>query len=1139
MKGIRRGMLSALVAVVLAAGIARGAVPKTTGDGTVFDLKVSVSGNPITEPQRDQYERVIEAFADGVYESTNGAHKIGRVEMFTRGRFQAQADIVWRQKGHPTADLNGYGRVVDGDIVRTGPGQIFMNDIFENGRHLGGGVFEDVGLLDEPEGAGYLLAHEWAHFAYGLYEEYELEKRFLGTVVTHFDGIGGDSILANPFAAAGWEEDDDLLHSLNFSTGVHYAGPEAAETWQYTEHVASGWETLARPVNDDPREIFYLLRPQRIRWPDLPARAPTPGALAPFDLPGTARSELSIIWPQDELAVMIVIDRSGSMAGAPLANAKVAARFLVDSAELDTISLGIVSFSDDVSVDQPLTPLTSNAVRDEIKLAISGIQSGGATAIGDAATAALGELLANTGPDDNRVVFLLSDGESNSGVEPLSVISSYQDEGTPLYTFAYGNEADQETLRQMAVETGGRYYFSPTNASDITAAFADALRDVLARLNLIDGIAPATTDQPLEASFATGSGLVGLEVTLSYAGQQGDAAPRLVSPSGTVYEPDSCISASGELICVFRIGGGDFEEGAWTIRVESLGPDLVVRYAGYGIPSETASSYVLAGSAGGDLLQYPAPFVVSARLIDQLPLTDIDTRVVFTTPSGTRAFLPVNDDGREPDAIAGDGVYTGLVPYNANGVWNVSVTAEAEAGVARFTDTGLMDSPAVNGGQAPRGVPDPITETVTRSTAFQVTIEGYRSDDHGNVPSQATPLPSDNTDVDGTIDRPGDVDVFSIELPQGSPSPVLQVVRVHGLSAAMKPDVRLIASDRQTVLSQQVVDDPRRDSDYVVIPLIGEAGQVFYVSVRHTQPVDLGNFFVSTGPILPAEAGRVALTSLLCIDQWSLKLKPGSPERGSVSMSGTIADPDRDFDPLVHGLSFVFNGTAMIELDPARFIVGRNGKLSYKTDSIRAQIVVNEKGTSRSSFRIAASGDFTSLQGDRFVMVTMLSGGLADGVVFAPQLSGTGGDRGAKYQGRRLPPTSEEFLVGSMRIKRRLTDGGRDSLKMTGKIAGSPSLSPPRVTFILNLGWDAVVIQPNQWTFKGNALQASGAFGTGGTWTVKLDRTRGTFSLQGRNMTIDSTSAQQTVGLAFGFMDRFAIVNGAAQTKKGQWQFRY
>ncbi len=1140
MNGSWRGFRQVLLAMLMiVAAVAEANMHKVIDGTTVFDLKISVSGNPSTQAQRLQYERVIESFADGVYESTNGAHKIGTVEMFTRGRFQEQADIVWRQKGHPTADLNGYGHEIGGEIVRAASGQIFMYDIFENGRNIGSGAFEDVSLLDNPEGAGYLLAHEWAHYAYGLYEEYELEKRFLSTLVTRFEGLDDRSILQHPFGAEGWEADENLLHFLNFSTDVHYTEPKSVGTWQNEEHRASGWETLARAINDDPRDIFYLLRPQRIRWADLPGRAPAHGSYAPFELPGTARSELTILWPSDELAVFIVIDRSGSMRGSPLNNAKIAAQFLVDSAELNTISLGVASFSDTVTVNQSLTRLTNDTVRDQIKQAINDIEAGGETAIGDAASRALSELLTDTEEEDNRVVFLLSDGENTSGAEPLSIIPAYQDASTPLYTFAYGDEADVETLREMALETGGRFFFSPTSASDITAAFAEALRDVLARLNLIDGIAPATPSTPVDVEFATGSGLVGLEIAISYAGLPNDAVLRLVAPSGLMFEPDSCLSASGEEICVFRIGGGDYEEGSWKILVTSNGPDLVVRYTGYGLPSENAAFYVTAGSAGGDLLQYPEPLVVSARLQDALPVTNIDTRVVFTTPTGTRVFLPVNDDGQQPDSMAGDGVYTGLVPYNADGVWTVSVVAEAEAGIAQFTDTGLMDSPAVNGGQAPRGVPSPITETVTRSTGFQVTIMGHRSDDHGNVPTQSTPLPSDNTDVSGTIDRPGDVDVFAIELEEGSPNPALQVVRVHGLSAAMKPDVRLIGSDGKTVLSQQIIESPQRDSDYIVIPLIGEAEQMFYVSVRHTESVDIGNYFISTGPILPAEAGRVALTSVLCVEQWSLKLKPGSPGRGAMSMSGWINDANAGFDPTVDGLSFVFNGSAMVDLAPGGFASSRNGRLTYKTDAIRAQIVLNEKGTSRTSFKIRATGDFTSLQGSTSMMVTMLSGELADGVVFATQLSGAGGDRGAKYQGRRTPATSEEFLVSSMRMKRSLIAGGKDSLRISGKIAASPSLTPPRLTFILNLGWDAVVIQPNQWTFKGDNLQANGTFGTGGTWTMKLNRARGTFTLQGKGMTINSTAAQQAVGLTFGFMDRFAIVNGETRTRKGKWQFLY
>ncbi len=74
----------------------------------------------------------------------------------------------------------------------------------------------------------------------------------------------------------------------------------------------------------------------------------------------------------------------------------------------------------------------------------------------------------------NKTVYLLSDGNSNRGINPVSVIPSYQTSNIPMYTFAYGLDADTTLMQKLATDTGGKYYYSPTTLTDITNAFQDA-----------------------------------------------------------------------------------------------------------------------------------------------------------------------------------------------------------------------------------------------------------------------------------------------------------------------------------------------------------------------------------------------------------------------------------------------------------------------------------------------------------------------------------------------------------------------------------------------------------------------------------------------------------------------------------------
>src|SRR6185369_11452356 len=113
-----------------------------------------------------------------------------------------------------------------------------------------------------------------------------------------------------------------------------------------------------------------------------------------------------------------------------------------------------------------LTAITDATVKQNIKAVIDTIQPGGSTAIGDAAQRALNDLLAYGHDDESKVVFLLTDGLSNYGVDPLSVIPGYKSAHIPIFTFGYGSDADTTTLRAMADQTGGKFFLSPSSATE-------------------------------------------------------------------------------------------------------------------------------------------------------------------------------------------------------------------------------------------------------------------------------------------------------------------------------------------------------------------------------------------------------------------------------------------------------------------------------------------------------------------------------------------------------------------------------------------------------------------------------------------------------------------------------------------------
>ncbi|MGB5789057.1 MAG: adhesin, partial [Pseudoalteromonas nigrifaciens] len=124
----------------------------------VFDITVSLYNNPQGN-EKLIYDQVFANFADAVCEQSNGEHKLGKISVFRENKHRSKSDIIWGPREWPRANASGFG---------ANGMHIWFGDIFPNG--AGAGL--DHNMLQDPVGAGYTLAHEWGHYAYGVFDEY-------------------------------------------------------------------------------------------------------------------------------------------------------------------------------------------------------------------------------------------------------------------------------------------------------------------------------------------------------------------------------------------------------------------------------------------------------------------------------------------------------------------------------------------------------------------------------------------------------------------------------------------------------------------------------------------------------------------------------------------------------------------------------------------------------------------------------------------------------------------------------------------------------------------------------------------------------------------------------------------------------
>ncbi|WP_370246845.1 VWA domain-containing protein [Nocardioides sp.] len=175
-----------------------------------------------------------------------------------------------------------------------------------------------------------------------------------------------------------------------------------------------------------------------------------------------------------------MLDRSGSMAGAPLAGAQQALIDLVR--RLDPADdFGLVTFDDAAQVVVPTGPLTD---KDAVVAAIRSVVPGGTTDLSAGYLRGLRELrraLAARGAGTGGTVLVVSDGHVNAGVRDVATLAAVTaqayGERIVTSTLGYGRGYDETLLAALARSGSGNHVYAadPDAAGAAIAGEVDGL----------------------------------------------------------------------------------------------------------------------------------------------------------------------------------------------------------------------------------------------------------------------------------------------------------------------------------------------------------------------------------------------------------------------------------------------------------------------------------------------------------------------------------------------------------------------------------------------------------------------------------------------------------------------------------------
>jgi Ca-activated chloride channel family protein len=200
-------------------------------------------------------------------------------------------------------------------------------------------------------------------------------------------------------------------------------------------------------------------------------------------------------------ALALVIDRSGSMEGRPLQEAKRCAEYVLGRLR-PSDAVALVKFDNRVQRLWPAAPLGDGAAQ---RAAIAGIDTGGNTNLHGGWKEGADALADVPGLGLKRVI-LLSDGQANEGVTDTDEIAAqcagWASRGISTSTYGLGNGFNEELMVAMARAGGGHHYYGDT-ADDLMEPFQQelellgnlCLRDLRLKAAVPDGFAVEMVNQ--------------------------------------------------------------------------------------------------------------------------------------------------------------------------------------------------------------------------------------------------------------------------------------------------------------------------------------------------------------------------------------------------------------------------------------------------------------------------------------------------------------------------------------------------------------------------------------------------------------------------------------------------------------------
>ena len=186
---------------------------------------------------------------------------------------------------------------------------------------------------------------------------------------------------------------------------------------------------------------------------------------------------------ENPVDIVLILDRSRSMAGSPLANLKAGANAFIDIIDEATgggagqigsgSRIGVVSFSDTATQDAAL--ITSVQT---LKDAVDALDAGGRTNHGDAFTKAM--QLFSPVSLNRKVMVMFTDGNTTVGADPGPIAAAARAQGVTIYAIGLSGNGgvDEDALEDWASKPASSYVAITPNDEELKDLFEDLAKNI-------------------------------------------------------------------------------------------------------------------------------------------------------------------------------------------------------------------------------------------------------------------------------------------------------------------------------------------------------------------------------------------------------------------------------------------------------------------------------------------------------------------------------------------------------------------------------------------------------------------------------------------------------------------------------------